>query len=254
LNQIARVTYSEKDFTIETPFDAAFVAELKSVLKTRKWDPAKKVWKVDMKERVQALALIKRYFKVAEDQAPAEPACLPLEIKASTLEIPAQWLTDAKLEIYTDGACHGNPGPGGYGIIFKGNGQPIARSGGYKLTTNNRMEIMAAIAALETLSTPAGAVIYSDSQYLVDAMTKGWAKRWKANGWKRNNKDKALNPDLWDRLLKLCERHQIEFRWVRGHNSQTENEWCDHLAEAAAREPNLPEDSGYIPDSGVFGD
>jgi ribonuclease HI len=171
------------------------------------------------------------------------------EINVSQGEITPEWLAGGNLEIWTDGSCLGNPGPGGYGILFKINGQTKAKSGGFKLTTNNRMEIMAAIAALETLKEKTGAVIYSDSQYLVDAVTKGWAKKWKANNWKRNSKDKAINPDLWDRLLGLIEKHEIEFRWVRGHNLQTENEQCDRLAQAAASQENLPVDPGYKGDS-----
>jgi len=129
------------------------------------------------------------------------------------------------------------PIPGGFWVP--------ANTGGFRLTTNNRMEIMAAIAALETLKEKTNTVIYSDSQYLVDAIMKGWAKKWKANAWKRNKKDKAINPDLWDRLLALCDMHTVEFKWVRGHDLQTENEWCDQLAESAASQPNLPIDPGY---------
>jgi len=147
--------------------------------------------------------------------------------------------------IYIDGACRGNPGPGGYGIILKSGSGDKELSGGFRLTTNNRMEIMPAIVALEMLKSPCGVVIYSDSRYLVNAMSAGWAKRWQTNGWMRNKTDKALNPDLWKRLLKLCDYHRVEFRWIKGHNSHKENERCDVLSVAAAGKPDLPADPGY---------
>ncbi|MEB3311447.1 MAG: ribonuclease HI [Snowella sp.] len=149
--------------------------------------------------------------------------------------------------IYTDGACLGNPGPGGYGTILLYNDHRRELSEGFRLTTNNRMEMMAAIAGLEALKNPCSVTLYSDSQYLVDAMTKGWAKRWQANNWKRNAKEKAKNPDLWERLLDLCKQHEVKFVWVRGHAGNTENENCDRLAVAAAKQRNLKLDEGYHP-------
>lgn len=144
--------------------------------------------------------------------------------------------------IYTDGACLGNPGPGGYAAILIYQGKSKEINGGFRKTTNNRMEIMAAIMGLEALKTPCKVTLLSDSKYLVDAMRKGWVRRWQANGWKRNKKDHALNTDLWARLLKLCERHDVEFKWTRGHAGTPENERCDYLANQAALKPNLPED------------
>jgi ribonuclease HI len=149
--------------------------------------------------------------------------------------------------IYTDGACIGNPGPGGYGVVLLHQGDRQELSAGYRLTTNNRMEMMAAIAALEALSNPSVVTLYSDSQYLINAMEKGWAKKWQANGWKRNAKEMAKNPDLWERLLKLCQEHKVKFIWVRGHSGNTENEKCDRLAVAASRQSNLLSDEGYKP-------
>jgi ribonuclease HI len=149
--------------------------------------------------------------------------------------------------IYTDGACIGNPGPGGYGVVLLHQGDRQELSAGYHLTTNNRMEMMAAIAALEALSNPSVVTLYSDSQYLINAMEKGWAKKWQANGWKRNAKEMAKNPDLWERLLKLCQEHTVKFIWVRGHSGNAENEKCDRLAVAAARQANLLSDDGYKP-------
>ena len=150
-----------------------------------------------------------------------------------------------EINIYTDGACLGNPGPGGYGIILDAGGARKQKSGGFRLTTNNRMEITAAIVGLESLSQRCKVTVFSDSQYLVRAMTEGWAAKWRAKGWMRNNKEKALNPDLWGRLLKLCEGHEVEFRWVRGHNNHAENEHCDRLANEAAKQTGLPADTGY---------
>ena len=144
--------------------------------------------------------------------------------------------------IYTDGACHGNPGPGGYAAILLFNGKRKELSQGYRNTTNNRMELRAAISGLAALSDKCRVTLYSDSQYLVQGMTQGWAVKWRANGWKRNKKEAAKNPDLWDKLLNLSEHHEVEFKWTRGHAGDVENERCDELANQAARGPNLEED------------
>lgn len=150
-----------------------------------------------------------------------------------------------EVTIYTDGACSGNPGPGGYGVVIITDKHRQELSGGYKLTTNNRMELMAAILGLQTLESACDVTLYTDSKYIVDAITKGWAKRWQANDWKRNQKEKAKNPDLWQKLLDLCNQHQVEFSWVRGHSGNIENERCDKLAVQASQQTNLPPDSGY---------
>ena len=118
-------------------------------------------------------------------------------------------------------------------------------SAGFRLTTNNRMEILAAIIGLEALKEPCQVHIYSDSQYLVNAMEKGWARRWQTNGWKRNAREKAVNPDLWARLLELCQVHKAKFEWVRGHAGHAENERCDELATSAAVAANLAIDEIY---------
>lgn len=152
--------------------------------------------------------------------------------------------------IYTDGACLGNPGPGGYGAIVRRENQEREFSGGYRRTTNNRMELLAAIVALESTPTGARATLYSDSNYLVQAITLGWARGWKARGWRRSTKEKALNPDLWERLLQLLDRREVTFIWVRGHAGHPENERCDRLSVAAARRPDLPADPGFEGDSG----
>ena len=151
------------------------------------------------------------------------------------------------VEIYTDGGCEPNPGTGGYGVVLlhpKTN-QRKESNGGFRSTTNNRMEIFAAIAGLEMLKQPCQVTLYSDSQYLVDAVMNGWAVKWKKNSWWLNNKERAKNIDLWEKLLPLCEKHQVEFRWVKGHAGNVENERCDQLSMAALRQPDLPADEGY---------
>ena len=154
-------------------------------------------------------------------------------------------VTDTTVTIYTDGACIGNPGPGGYGAVLLSGEHRKELSGGFANTTNNRMEILAAVVGLESLKKPSAVTIYSDSRYLVDAIEKGWALKWQANGWMRNKKERAVNPDLWERLLDLTKQHDVAFRWVRGHAGNKENERCDKLAVAAAKGRNLPADSGY---------
>ncbi len=147
--------------------------------------------------------------------------------------------------IYTDGACSGNPGPGGYGCVLRYNQNRKELSGGFRETTNNRMEITAALKALESLRYPCRVRLHSDSKYLVNAMTKGWAKRWKAQNWMRSRTDKAKNPDLWKKMLDLCEIHEVEFIWVKGHASNEENNRCDELAVEAYSVSDLPVDPGY---------
>ncbi len=147
--------------------------------------------------------------------------------------------------IYTDGGCLGNPGPGGFGAVLLYNGHRKELSGGYRLTTNNRMELMGAIAALEALKNRTTAKVHSDSQYVVKAIEEGWAQRWKRNGWRKSDKSPAMNPDLWERLLGLCARHDVRFIWVRGHNGDVENERCDVLAKQGASQKDLPPDPGY---------
>ena len=141
-----------------------------------------------------------------------------------------------QVNVYTDGACSGNPGPGGWGAILEYKGTRKELSGGEAQTTNNRMEMTAVLRALEALKEPCRVVLCSDSKYVIDALAKGWAKKWRANGWKRGDKKPALNPDLWEQLLNACERHEIEYQWIKGHAGHPENERCDELAvEQAAR-------------------
>ena len=139
------------------------------------------------------------------------------------------------VDIYTDGACSGNPGPGGWGAILRSGEHVKELSGGEANTTNTRMELTALIEALSALRFPCQVTVYSDSKYVVDALKLGWARKWKANGWMRNKKDKALNPDLWQTLLDLLEVHQVTFHWVKGHAENPYNNRCDELAVAESQ-------------------
>ena len=138
------------------------------------------------------------------------------------------------VEIYTDGACRGNPGPGGYGCILVYGAHRRELSGGECSTTNNRMELLAAITGLSALKEPCSVTLYSDSKYLVDAVTLGWLSGWKRAGYRRGKKDEVKNIDLWERLSELLSLHKVEFVWVKGHDGHPENERCDALATAAA--------------------
>ncbi len=135
-----------------------------------------------------------------------------------------------KVEIFTDGACSGNPGPGGWGVILRYEGRQKELSGGEKETTNNRMELTAAIMGLKALKEPCQVRLVTDSKYVADGITKGWAVSWRQNNWRKADKKPALNPDLWDELLKLIEIHDVTIDWVKGHAGHEENERCDKLA------------------------
>ena len=137
--------------------------------------------------------------------------------------------------IYTDGACSGNPGPGGWGCILVYGETEKELSGGDAHTTNNRMELSAAIAGLRALKQPCEVELWSDSKYLVDAITKGWAKGWRARGWVKSDKKPALNPDLWGRLLELTEIHRLNYHWVKGHAENEYNNRCDQMAVAESK-------------------
>ena len=137
-----------------------------------------------------------------------------------------------QITIYTDGACSGNPGPGGWAAILIWNGHEKELSGGENQTTNNRMELTGVIEGLKALKEPCEVELYSDSKYVIDALEKGWAVRWRKNGWMRNKKDPALNPELWEELLNLTERHTVHYHWVKGHAENAYNNRCDALAVA----------------------
>ena len=139
------------------------------------------------------------------------------------------------VEIFTDGACSGNPGPGGWAAILRYNGRERELSGGEAQTTNNRMELTAAIQALCALKEPCAVTLYSDSRYLIDALEKNWAVSWRRRGWKKSDGKPALNSDLWERLLSLCETHAVRTVWVKGHDGHPENQRCDDLAVAESK-------------------
>ncbi len=134
------------------------------------------------------------------------------------------------VELFTDGACSGNPGPGGWGAILRYGDKEKELSGGEKETTNNRMELTAVIKGLEALKEPCIVKLTTDSKYVCDAILNGWVYSWQKNGWKKADKKPALNVDLWERLLPLLDRHDVKFNWVKGHNGHKENERCDQLA------------------------
>jgi len=153
------------------------------------------------------------------------------------------------IEIFTDGASTGNPGPGGWAAIIRADGRTLELSGGFRLTTNNRMELYAAIVALEMVDTsyaaPALVRLYSDSRYLVEGITRGWAEQWRAKGWRQTKNRPTPNADLWSRLLLAAARHDVSWEWVRGHAGHPENERADQLATQAAGQRILPADAGY---------
>lgn len=150
-----------------------------------------------------------------------------------------------KIQIHTDGACSGNPGPGGFGAVLQFGEHRNELSGGFRKTTNNRMELLAVIEGLRALKEPCEVAVFTDSKYIVDAVNKGWARRWQANGWRRNPREKALNPDLWAQLLALLDTHAVTLRWVKGHAGNPGNERADALAVAASQSRNLAIDEAY---------
>jgi ribonuclease HI len=161
---------------------------------------------------------------------------------ASAADLPSP----GTIMIYTDGGCLGNPGPGGYGAVIIEGDRRIEFSEGFRLTTNNRMELTACIAALRALEAPSDVLLHSDSSYVVNGIGKGWARKWRANNWMRTKSEAAENSDLWEQLLALCDLHRAAFVWVRGHSGHPENERCDELATAAAQGADLREDRAYI--------
>ena len=150
-----------------------------------------------------------------------------------------------KVEIYTDGACTGNPGKGGYGAVLIYNGAEKQISKGFKNTTNNRMELLACVDALKMLREPCDVSLYSDSKYLTDAVNKGWLSGWIKNGWKKSDKKQVLNVDLWMEITELLKKHAVTFIWVKGHNGNKYNEICDRMAVDAYTNSAVFDDRGY---------
>ncbi|MGL4380304.1 MAG: ribonuclease HI [Vibrio sp.] len=152
-----------------------------------------------------------------------------------------------QVEIFTDGSCLGNPGPGGYGVVMRYKQIEKTLAGGYRLTTNNRMEMLAAIMALQALKQPCQVILTTDSQYVRQGITQ-WIHNWKLRGWKTSDKKPVKNADLWQALDRETARHQVEWRWVKGHAGHRENEMCDELARQAAENPT-DDDTGYQPEA-----
>lgn len=158
------------------------------------------------------------------------------------------WTEIPDVELHSDGGAEPNPGRGGFGVILSYKGIQKEFFKGYELTTNNRMELMGVIFGLEQLKTASNVQIFTDSKYVIDGITKGWAEKWKKNNWKRNKNKKALNSDLWDRLLNAMSEHNVEFTWVKGHAGHTENERCDTLANCGIHLKEVLTDTGYTPE------
>lgn len=168
----------------------------------------------------------------------------PKKPRAGKPSPPAPTVPDGAIVVYTDGGAIGNPGPGGYGVVFE-DGREL--SGGFNLTTNNRMELMAVIEALKALAgESAPIVVHSDSRYVINGATKGWARSWQRRGWKKSDGSPALNPDLWERLLNLLSGLDVRFKWVKGHAGNPMNEACDRIANTTARQQGLPDDKAYL--------
>lgn len=198
--------------------------------------------------REDAEAYLGERSKPTTQDAPTKPA--PAMFEDEPLPPPVKIIAGLKqVTLYSDGACTGNPGPGGYGVVLLADGGRKEMSAGYRRTTNNRMEMLGCIVGLQTLTEQSQVTIYSDSRYVVNAIEKKWAVRWRKNGWKRRDENgemkPALNADLWALMLDLCDRHKVNFVWVRGHAGNRENERCDHLARTAAMSHDLKIDSYY---------
>jgi len=201
------------------------------------------VYRVDERELASLARVVQRHLGALMDDAALMGKEKP------SLEVPSPGSVERSvIRIFTDGGCAPNPGRGGYAAILSCDGRQKEISGGFMETTNNRCEIFAAIAGLEALKKPGSVVtVVSDSRYLVDAMNKGWARKWQRNNWMRTPDEKAKNADLWARILAVCAQHKVSFEWVRGHVGHLENERCDQLAGTALKRNDLPIDPGYLP-------
>jgi len=173
------------------------------------------------------------------------PASAQRKGKTAAPQDPPAPANGPRVEVYTDGGALGNPGPGGWAAVILDADPPTEISGGFRLTTNNRMELTAAIMALRHFKTPTAVRLHTDSRYLVDGISKGWARRWRHRGWMRNSREPALNADLWAALLDLCRVHDVHFVWVPGHAGVAYNERCDQLVREMSARAELPPDKGY---------
>jgi ribonuclease HI len=178
-------------------------------------------------------------------KGPGEPRRKPEGRAKEDLSGPPPVIHGEFISIYTDGGCLNNPGPGGFGVVIIDGKNRIELTGGFRLTTNNRMELTACIVALRSLKKPSRAVLTTDSRYVVNGIEKGWAKKWRSKNWMRDKNHRAENTDLWSDLLDVLDMHEVSFQWVRGHSGHPENERCDFLASESAHLPDLPHDQGY---------
>jgi ribonuclease HI len=193
----------------------------------------------------EAETWLKEYDITGSISRPKEPAN-PKKKSPENNFLLNEELKKSKIIVYTDGGCIDNPGPGGYGAVVFSGDKRYELSGGFRRTTNNRMELTACIEALKSLDYPGPVILYSDSSYVVNGIMKGWAERWRKKGWMRTKDEPAENADLWLRLLDLCSARQVEFSWVRGHAGTPENERCDKLAKAAAlSKDNVTPDTAF---------
>jgi ribonuclease HI len=184
---------------------------------------------------------------IAGGQTAGQAVRKPVVKKAKKSNSSEPVIDPAKVTIFTDGGAINNPGPGGYGVVTIIDGKEQEYSGGFRMTTNNRMELMAVIVALTKLKVRNRPIIlHSDSSYVVNGMSKGWAKKWQRNDWRKSDGKSAVNPDLWEKLLTLVAGLDIEFKWVKGHAGYTYNERCDQLAVGFSRKSGLPVDEGYL--------
>lgn len=175
-------------------------------------------------------------------------ACAFLVLQLNQYSTLSNQLPHPHITIFTDGACSGNPGPGGYGVILRDEqGNERELSEGFRKTTNNRMELRGVIEGLEALKMPCDVKIYCDSQYVVKAIEERWLTNWIKRGWKKADKSPVMNVDLWKRLMPMLEKHKVKFIWTRGHSGHPENERCDVLAVAASRSSDLKDDKVVSP-------
>lgn len=175
-----------------------------------------------------------------------------IQVPEHNFAVPEKKSVDAdRVLIYSDGSSIQNPGPGGYGVVLFYKGRRKELSAGFRRTTNNRMELLACIAALRALKQRSKVALFSDSKYVVDSIMNGWAQRWRLNGWKTESKKLVENADLWRQLLQELEKHEVDFIWIKGHGGKRENERCDELAQQAARGDNLGIDEGYETDQNL---
>lgn len=191
-----------------------------------------------------SLADAKRWFEVRAGGRHPQLFLISDVEDESTGWISQQEALSEGIVIYTDGSCIGNPGPGGYGVVLLFEKHRKELTGGFRLTTNNRMELTACIAGLQTLKVKSSVILYSDSKYVVDSVSN-WARRWRANRWIKKGRQPVENADLWKQLLDLCDKHDVQFVWVAGHAGNPGNERCDYLSMAAAQGADLPPDTGY---------